>query len=65
MIDYLVPEFFVSPSPGGSGGMHTKVDRVRRAMSSIYRLHVGSDLSEMQSDFLLIEPLYFPNVADV
>ena len=59
MIDYLVPEFFVNPSPGGSGGMHTKVDRVRRAVGSIYRLHVGSDLSEMQSDFLLIEPLYF------
>lgn len=59
MIDYLVPDFFISPSPGGSGGMHTKVDRVRRAVSSIYRLHVGSDLSEMQSDFLLIEPLYF------
>ena len=59
MIDYLVPEFFVNPSPGGSGGMHTKVDRVRRAASSIYRVHVGADLSEMQSDFLLIEPLHF------
>ena len=59
MIDYLVPEFFVNPSPDGSGGMHTKVDRVRRAVGSIYRLHVGSDLSEMQSDFLLIEPLHF------
>ena len=59
MIDYLVPEFFVSPSPGGSGGMHTKVDRVNRAASSIYQLHVGSDLSAMRSDFLLIEPLYF------
>ena len=59
MIDYLVPEFFISPSPGGSGGMHTKVERVRQAVSSIYRIHVGSDLSEMQSDFLLIEPLYF------
>ena len=59
MIDYLVPDFFISPSPDGSGGMHTKVERVRQAVGSIYRLHVGSDLSEMRSDFLLIEPLYF------
>ena len=39
--------------------MHTKVDRVNRATSSIYQLHVGSDLSAMRSDFLFIEPLYF------
>lgn len=39
--------------------MHTKVDRVNRAASSIYQLHVGSDLSSMRSEFLLIEPLYF------
>ena len=39
--------------------MHTKVDRVRRAVGEIYQLRVGSDLSEMRSDFLLIEPLYF------
>ena len=39
--------------------MHTKVERVRQAVGSIYRLQVGSDLSEMRSEFLLIEPLYF------
>lgn len=39
--------------------MHTKVDRVRRAASSIYQIYVGSNLSEMRSDFLLIEPLFF------
>ena len=43
----------------GSGGMHTKIERVRQAASSIYQIHVGSDLSEMGSDFLLVEPLYF------
>ena len=59
MIDYLVPDFFIDGDSCGSGGMHTKVDRVRRAVSSIYRLHTGSDLSEMRSDFLLIEPLFF------
>ena len=59
MIDYLVPQFFIDSESYGSGGMHTKVERVRQAIGSIYRLHVGSDLSEMQSRFLLIEPLYF------
>ena len=59
MIDYLVPDFFIRPSMDGSGGMHTKVDRVSRAVRSIYALHIGSDLSKMQSEFLLIEPLYF------
>lgn len=59
MIDYLVPSFFIKQSGAHSGGMHTKVDRVSRAASSIYQLHVGSDLSAMRSDFLLIEPLYF------
>ena len=59
MIDYLVPDFFITPSIENSGGMHTKVERVRQAVGSIYRLQVGSKLSEMQSEFLLIEPLYF------
>ena len=59
MIDYLVPNFFINPSPDGSGGMHTKVERVCQAVSSTYRLQVSSDLSEMRSEFLLIEPLYF------
>ena len=59
MLDYLVPQFFLQHSADSGGGMHTKVERVRRAVSSIYRLHVGSELSEMRSDFLLIEPLYF------
>ena len=53
-----MPEFFIEQTVG-SGGMHTKVDRVRRALSSIYQMHVGSDLSAMRSGFLLIEPLYF------
>ena len=59
MIDYLVPDFFINLSPDGSGGMHTKVERVCQAVSSTYRLQVSSDLSEMRSEFLLIEPLYF------
>ena len=59
MIDYLVPQFFIDNDSYGSGGMHTKVERVRQAVSSIYRLHVDSDLSKMRSNFLLIEPLYF------
>ena len=59
MIDYLVPDFFISPSMENSGGMHTKVERVRQAVGSIYQLQVGSNFSEMRNDFLLIEPLYF------
>lgn len=59
MIDYLVPQFFLEHHGTSSGGMHTKVDRVSRAAGEIYQLHVGSDLSEMRSDFLLIEPLFF------
>ena len=59
MIDYLVPKFFIDSDAYGSGGMHTKVERVHQAVGSIYRLHVGADLSEMGSEFLLIEPLYF------
>ena len=59
MIDYLVPQFFIDSDSYGSGGMHTKVERVCQAVGSIYRLQVGSNLSEMRSDFLLIEPLYF------
>ena len=59
MIDYLVPDYFINISPSGSGGMHTKVSRVREAATLTYQMHVGSDLSEMRSDFLLIEPLYF------
>ena len=39
--------------------MHTKVERVRQAVGSIYRLQIGSNFSEMRNDFLLIEPLYF------
>ena len=39
--------------------MHTKVERVRRAVLPIYPIRVGSDLSSMRSEFLLIEPLYF------
>lgn len=58
MIDYLVPQFFIE-STGYSGGMHTKVARVKRAIRGTYRVHIGSDLSEMRSEFLLIEPLYF------
>ena len=57
MIDYLVPQFFLEIT--ASGGMHTKVARVRRASSSLYQMHVGSDLGSMRSAFLLIEPLYF------
>ena len=59
MIDYLVPEFFIDPPAGFSGGMHTKVKRVEEATRATYRIRVGSDLSKMRSDFLLIEPLYF------
>ena len=59
MIDYLVPEFFAHLSPKHNGGMHTKVDRVRRAVGELYEVHVISDLSSLRSDFVLIEPLYF------
>ena len=57
MIDYLVPSFLLKTT--GSGGMRTKIERVRRAAASRYQMHAGSDLSAMCSDFLLIEPLYF------
>lgn len=59
MIDYLVPDFFAHLSTQHSGGMHTKVDRVRRAVSELYKIYVTSDLSSLRSDFVLIEPLYF------
>ena len=59
MIDYLVPSIFTEQDSGRGGGMHTKVERVRRATGAIYQIHIGSDLSEMLSNFLLIEPLYF------
>ena len=59
MIDYLVPKFFAHLSPKHNGGMHTKVDRVRRAVSELYEIRVISDLSSMRSEFLLIEPFYF------
>ena len=59
MIDYLVPKFFAHLSPKHNGGMHTKVDRVRRAVGELYEIHVISDLSLMRSEFLLIEPFYF------
>ena len=58
MIDYVVPSFFTEQT-GYSGGMHTKVDRVQRAAGSIYRINVVSDISEIRSDFVLIEPLFF------
>ena len=59
MIDYLVPDFFAHLSTKHSGGMHTKVDRVRRAVSELYEIRVISDLSSIRSEFLLIEPFYF------
>ena len=59
MIDYLVPKFFAHLSTKHSGGMHTKVDRVRRAVSELYKIYIISDLSSVRSEFLLIEPLYF------
>ena len=59
MIDYLVPDFFAHLSTKHSGGMHTKVDRVRRAVSDLYKIYITSDLSSLRSDFVLIEPLYF------
>ena len=40
MIDYLVPEFFAHLSPKHSGGMHTKVDRVRRAVGELYKIYI-------------------------
>ena len=51
MIDYLVPDFFAHLSPKHSGGMHTKVDRVRRAVGELYEIHVISDLSSLRSEF--------------
>ena len=59
MIDYLVPDFFAHLSTKHSGGMHTKVDRVRRAVGELYKIYITSDLSSLRSDFVLIEPLYF------
>ena len=59
MIDYLVPNFFAHLSTKHSGGMHTKVDRVRRAVSELYEIRVISELSSMRSEVLLIEPFYF------
>ena len=59
MIDYLVPDFFTHLSTEHSGGMHTKVDRVRRAVSDLYKIYITSDLSSLRSEFVLIEPLYF------
>ena len=59
MIDYLVPKFFAHLSTKHNGGMHTKVDRVRRAVGDLYEIRVISDLSSLRSEFLLIEPFYF------
>ena len=48
MIDYLVPNFFAQLSTEHSGGMHTKVDRVRRAVSELYKIYIISDLSSIR-----------------
>ena len=48
MIDYLVPKFFAHLSTKHNGGMHTKVDRVRRAVSELYEIRVISDLSSLR-----------------
>lgn len=58
MIDYVVPSFFTERR-AYSGGMHTKVDRVQRAAGLIYRINVVSDISQLRSEFVLIEPLFF------
>ena len=49
MSDYLVPDFSVRLSTKHSGGMHTKVDRVRRAVGDLYKIYITSSLSEIRT----------------
>ena len=53
MIDYLVPDFFVSPSIENNGGMHTKVERVRQATREWAIQHVSFETFTSQLTTLL------------